>query len=384
MKSTLQSENPERRSGWTGLYHDTSVKYWTLTFQKPVGASNISLEAIGTPEPGSASTYNDLAASRLFEALRDNNLLINKNVVTNLVDGRVLIVNHIASARWWYVTSYPTSQIRKQALMLPIQFSLGALLLVLITLGIVYWLINRDVSTPLRYMANVASMIDAKNYKDVVSESAKKIKSRGEVGLVLQAIRTVAGRFIRAQEQLELEVANRTAELAEANKLLDRLAHLDGLTALMNRRSFDRDLAAAIAEGKTTWLVLGDIDDFKLYNDNYGHEAGDVALQKISKLLSKKFQGRVYRYGGEELAIILPITNKDIQITTIQSILADIYLLNITHIYSRHNRSQLSMSFGVAPVFASDTPEEAIRRADEQLYKAKHAGGNIVQFYRET
>lgn len=198
--------------------------------------------------------------------------------------------------------------------MLPIQFSLGALLLVLITLGIVYWLINRDVSTPLRYMANVASMIDAKNYKDVVSESAKKIKSRGEVGLVLQAFRTVAGRFIRAQEQLEL----------------------------------------------------------------------DVALQKISKLLSKKFQGRVYRYGGEELAIILPITNKDIQITTIQSILADIYLLNITHIYSRHNRSQLSMSFGVAPVFASDTPEEAIRRADEQLYKAKHAGGNLVQFYRET
>lgn len=423
VKSTLQSENPARLSGWTGLYHDTSAGYWTLTYQQPVdyqgrhlvnssfdvrldwllnnltarpkpnvdhfvlndqgeivGASNISFETLRVPELGSASGYDDEVAAVMFETLQAGNLLTHKRVVTGVFDGRVLIINRIENARWWYITSYPTHLIRTQALLLPIQLSLGGIFLVLITLLIVYWLINRDVSHPLRHVDKVASMVDAKNYKDVVSQSAKTIKTRGEVNMVLQAFRTVAARFIRAQEQLEKKVKHRTAELAEANKQLDQLAHLDGLTALMNRRSFDRDLKQVIAKGQPAWLILGDIDDFKLYNDNYGHEAGDAALQKYSLYLRERFHGRAYRYGGEELAVILPITDKPTQLASIQNMLDDIYHLNIEHLYSRHGRKRLSISFGVAPIYANDTPEQAIRRADEQLYKAKHAGGNLVHF----
>ena len=116
----------------------------------------------------------------------------------------------------------------------------------------------------------------------------------------------MAARFISAQQSLERDVAERTNDLAEANRQLDALAHLDGLTGLFNRRAFDKDLLnASGTEAHKYYLVLIDIDHFKAFNDNYGHEAGDQALKRIARYLSKEVTGRVYRYGGEELAIIL-------------------------------------------------------------------------------
>ncbi|RUO40455.1 GGDEF domain-containing protein [Aliidiomarina taiwanensis] len=423
VKSTLQSENPERRPGWTGLYHDTTAGYWTLTYQKPVdrdgqhlvnasfdvrldwlinnltarpkpnaehfvlnskgevvGASNIRFQSLSVPVIGEATSYKDAQATAMFHALEAANKLKENAVVYGFLSEQILIVQHIENAGWWYITAYPLGEIRSKALIAPLQFTIGGVILVLFILVVVYWLIRRDVSKPLRYLSKVANMVDAKNYNEVVRESKEKVHARGEVELVLQAFRTVAARFIRAQEQLEHEVKERTAELEEANKELDRLAHLDGLTSLLNRRSFDRDLRNHLREEGHYWLVLGDIDDFKLFNDNYGHEAGDVALQTIAGYLNSKFHGHAYRYGGEELALLLPVSDTQAQREAILSMIHDIECLEIPHEFSSRPHPFLGVSFGVAPLLPGDSPEDVIRRADERLYEAKNAGGKQVKF----
>lgn len=115
---------------------------------------------------------------------------------------------------------------------------------------------------------------------------------------------------------LEIKVAERTAELEKVNQELYWIATLDGLTLLANRRHFDSYLQEQwqrlLLSKQPLGLLLCDIDYFKRYNDYYGHQAGDECLKKVAQLLSqlaKRPEDLVARYGGEEFAIILPNTN---------------------------------------------------------------------------
>ncbi|HZT86708.1 MAG TPA: diguanylate cyclase [Stellaceae bacterium] len=175
-------------------------------------------------------------------------------------------------------------------------------------------------------------------------------------------------------------------QLAEANRQLEHLANEDGLTGVANRRYFDAGLDAEIRrarrDGATVSLIMVDVDRFKAFNDRYGHPAGDRCLRAIAQVL-KGVPGRpgdlVARYGGEELAIVLPNTTMAGALVIAERARLAVRDLNIDH--PDNNDNIVTVSIGVASqVMAQDrgSADELIAEADRALYRAKQTGRDRV------
>lgn len=126
-------------------------------------------------------------------------------------------------------------------------------------------------------------------------------------------------------------------------------------------------------------LAIGDVDWFKKYNDNYGHQAGDNCLRSVAQLLkinAKQVSDLVARYGGEEFALILPITNGEQAINIIEKIILGFRDINIPHSLSEYG--YVTMSFGIAVATPQDnqSADQFLIAADEALYSAKKEGRN--------
>lgn len=171
------------------------------------------------------------------------------------------------------------------------------------------------------------------------------------------------------------------------NKLL-YLSNNDGLTGVANRRHFDQKLASEweIARENSTFisLILFDIDYFKLYNDTYGHLAGDACLQNIAAYLKKLVQAPhlVARYGGEEFAIILINLTEEETNQFAEKIRLVVESLRIPHKTSK-NSEYITVSLGCYSVIPSSlsSQKELIHKADQALYEAKKNGRNRVAAY---
>lgn len=185
-------------------------------------------------------------------------------------------------------------------------------------------------------------------------------------------------------------------DLLEANKQLERLANIDGLTGIANRRLFDstlkRDVERCAEQMTTLSLLLIDVDFFKQYNDAYGHVAGDAALQKIADTLTNSCLGSddlVARYGGEEFAVILPNTRLDELHAIAARIIRNFKFLDIPHQASDYD-SKLTVSIGMAcmemdpprqdaALHSSDSALSLVQQADKALYRAKASGRNCAK-----
>ncbi|HHP7229356.1 MAG TPA: diguanylate cyclase domain-containing protein [Xenococcaceae cyanobacterium] len=192
------------------------------------------------------------------------------------------------------------------------------------------------------------------------------------------------------QISFQLAIAIKQAELyhqlEQANQELARLAVVDALTGLANRRKFDEYLQSEwlrlAREQAPLALILCDIDHFKLYNDTYGHQAGDRCLRQVAQAIKKavkRSSDLVARYGGEELAVILPHTNLQGANQLAQQIRLQVQALQIPHIASPVDL-YVTLSLGVAggiPAY-HDSPQDLIAIADSNLYKAKELGRNRV------
>lgn len=177
-------------------------------------------------------------------------------------------------------------------------------------------------------------------------------------------------------------------QLEMANKQLQELASLDGLTGVANRRRFDEYLdlewRRLAREKLPLSLILGDIDCFKLYNDAYGHQAGDECLKQVAQILKetiKRPADLVARYGGEEFAIILPNTDLTGAVWVAKTINAKVKARAIEHPASPINE-YVTISLGVASAIPdTDLLEETlIAMADRGLYQAKLEGRDRVIF----
>ena len=172
--------------------------------------------------------------------------------------------------------------------------------------------------------------------------------------------------------------------LRRANLELQRLASLDGLTRLANRRRFDEFL-------KQEWLrmrrekapisvVLADIDHFKLYNDTFGHIAGDECLRTVARVIRqcvRRPADLVARYGGEELGIVLSKTDSGGAMFVAEMIRAAVLNLKTAHPASL-TKPFVSLSLGVSSTYPSKktSAETLLATADEALYDAKGQGRN--------
>ena len=170
--------------------------------------------------------------------------------------------------------------------------------------------------------------------------------------------------------------------LQEFNQELARLARMDGLTQVANRRSFDEYLQQEwenVGSGRTALsLILCDIDYFKSFNDTYGHQAGDVCLRQVAQAIEravKRSTDLVARYGGEEFGIVLPNTNVAGVEKVALEIKREIRQLEIPHSESEIS-SWITVSLGISTVTTTENahPDMLIAAADQGLYQAKYEG----------
>jgi len=200
------------------------------------------------------------------------------------------------------------------------------------------------------------------------------------------------GQISEDQQRLATSVAEHIA-LALANlKLREALEYQsirDSLTGLYNRRyleeSLEREINRAQRQQFNLGVVMIDIDHFKHYNDNYGHDAGDIVLQKLGSFLQQYIRGSdiACRYGGEEFTLILPEISLEILQERAEKIRVEVQHLKLQHHYQ--DLGQITLSLGLA-IFPTQglTAESLLRAADAALYQAKQQGRNQVCIFAKT
>ena len=182
-------------------------------------------------------------------------------------------------------------------------------------------------------------------------------------------------------------------DITDRKQLEDKLALLaltDDLTGLANRRAFDMTLDAewkrTLRDGSHMSLILLDLDHFKQFNDNYGHQFGDDCLRTVAQVVRNTVHrpsDLAARYGGEEIAIILPYTHQVGASEIAEAIRQAVVDLRIPHLGNPQQSSVVTASLGTATAFARQgatmkMPESLLMSADTALYKAKHGGRNRV------
>lgn len=198
-------------------------------------------------------------------------------------------------------------------------------------------------------------------------------------------------KLVEMNEKLEYLVTERTKELQEVNKqlqynvkLLEELSNTDPLTSLANRRSFDqvfeKELTRAKRQNYELSFLIIDVDNFKQYNDFYGHDKGDEVLRTVGKVLnrfSRRANDFSFRYGGEEFVYIGTFQDEEKTLKLAENIRQAIQNERIPHILAKEKF--LTASIG-AVVSKSTTinSDEVFKEADENLYKSKNEGRNKV------
>ncbi|HXZ24975.1 MAG TPA: diguanylate cyclase [Nitrospiria bacterium] len=216
------------------------------------------------------------------------------------------------------------------------------------------------------------------------------------IGVLNLADKTSGGGF--ADEEIAListlvtcaSVAIERAEFLQQTEALKRISITDALTGFLNRRYFHERLIEEIERSKrhatTLSLAIMDLDDFKLLNDTYGHQAGDEALKAVARCVHGSIRAIdvAARYGGEEFTLILPQTSKPEASRIAQRICDEVAAMTISHpLLGGYGRLTISIGLAAYPDDAN-TPEGLVRCADTALYMAKDRGKNRVMAYGES
>jgi diguanylate cyclase (GGDEF)-like protein len=212
----------------------------------------------------------------------------------------------------------------------------------------------------------------------ITSLSEEGDETRGlEVGAIDYIFKPIRAPIVKARVRNHLE-------LKRYRDMLENLSAIDGLTGLANRRRFDERLAQEWLRGRRNQSPLSvcmmDLDFFKLFNDRYGHAAGDDCLRRVALALASTVRRPtdfVARYGGEEFVCVLPDTDAAGAAVLANRLRDSVAALGIPHAASTVAR-YVTISGGVAAVIPADdsTPTQLLEAADRLLYQAKKAGRN--------
>ncbi len=256
-----------------------------------------------------------------------------------------------------------------------LQLALGVGLAAALLAGWLAWLAARRLSLDLYTVAKATSRVE----RAEAGASIPVLGSSREVLTLSSSMHRMTTRLLRINEETEEQVRQRTRELEEANRELDRQVRHDPLTGVLNRRGFQSqfDLALALAQRgqRPLCVLMVDADHFKRVNDSYGHDVGDEVLKFLATTMTERLRNSdvVARLGGEEFVALLPDTDVEAARSVAQSL--------IEHVAAhRHAKAgQVTVSVGLATLNGEgDGADAMLRRADEALYDAKHQGRNRV------
>jgi diguanylate cyclase (GGDEF)-like protein len=234
---------------------------------------------------------------------------------------------------------------------------------------------------PVRHAGRIDGVLYFENRLAEASFTEERVEFLRMLGA--QAMISIAS--ARLHDSLERRVAERTAQLEDANRKLATLSTTDGLTGLANRRHFDEVLrtecARAARVGLPLAVIMLDVDYFKKFNDHYGHQSGDACLIRVAHALAagtRRASDLTARYGGEEFSIVLPATCADEARRIGEALRCAIEALDIAHAKSATGHVTISVGIAVQPERAACDPDALMRLADAALYRAKDAGRNRV------
>jgi diguanylate cyclase len=209
-----------------------------------------------------------------------------------------------------------------------------------------------------------------------------------------EALRVLTGQLLEETKQmqannrvLEERLEASKSDIAALQRDLDAVrkeSQLDPLTKIYNRKYFDRSIDKAVADaaefGRPVSMFLLDIDNFKRFNDTYGHQTGDQVLRLVALTLKSMIKGTdvAARYGGEEFAAILPNTSLQGAVALAEMVRKAIQSKELLRRSTNQKLGRVTASFGVAEFSTDDVAASLIERADRCLYAAKHAGRNQV------
>jgi len=188
-------------------------------------------------------------------------------------------------------------------------------------------------------------------------------------------------------QTLETKLAESTDEIGQLREDLEdmrREALTDALTGIANRKLFDMELRRqardAMETGESMSLLMLDIDNFKAFNDAYGHQTGDEVLKLLASTMTKAVKGDDVpaRYGGEEFTVILPATDLDGAVHVAEHIRERISTKKLVNRATNQNLGRITVSIGAAVFEFGESLSDLIKRADQALYKAKGNGRNQV------
>ncbi len=344
---------------WSPLYFDSVAQRWNVSYERPVihdgkpllfigqdilldelmsrlisdhpvGAYNLILGKAGdlvahpsrintlkkSVEGPKVADLGDPILTSIYKAVHDDAKAHPGATGVRIIESpdanAYICYGELAGPGWWFVTVYP----RELVLASAHEAANGLLLLGIVSFAImtviVLWVLRQRVGRPIGQMRVASERVSSGDYESVARGGVVlPIEQNNEIGVFARSFQIMAGKVGDATRNLEETVALRTSELQHANRELQRLSFKDALTGVGNRRCFDLDLESVVAakgRGDSAMaLLLCDVDHFKAYNDTYGHPAGDGALRMVAERIAAKVPlGRLYRYGGEEFAMLLP------------------------------------------------------------------------------
>ncbi len=314
---------------------------------------------------------------------------VNKNILLRINTMTTRMVN--SSQNEIIRTGLSLMRIRQRSMLIVI---IVAGLGILIMSGLMYFYVTRHIIDRLSWLSSAMQKVAA-GQLDIDLPPA----GNSELGRLGGALRQFATTAAESRErELALQASNQQAQLAKealelkaaelehANGKLTELSIRDPLTGLFNRRRFDEALdlewARAGHGGKAVALILLDVDYFKGFNDNYGHQAGDECLQKLATVFmnhARRAGDVAARYGGEEFCMICPYTEKNKAKLLAHSIHEKVLELQLPYDSSPFGVVTVSIGYAAAIPDGQHTFKDLLHAADEAMYQAKSTGRNCVR-----
>jgi len=289
---------------------------------------------------------------------------------------------------WVVLTPQPLSELTANAQTMTLRNvlvgSFASIFAVILAVYFANW-ITRPINTLEEGVERVRKNDYTGNFKPLGMIAPKEIEALRDHSIhMVESIRAAAIEKDKLNYQLEEKINQATLELTEANKKLSKLAHLDELTSLKNRRALEERLSTFNRSDPATYLpiqaMLFDVDKFKQINDTYGHDAGDLVLERVAREIENhtREMDLVVRYGGDEFLVIMPCCTSENAYRRAEAISAAISTAPpVVH----GQTIEVTMSIGIADQTSPEVTTEfsaMLKAADKAMYQSKQSGRNKI------